>query len=70
MKMGNGCSEPEGLLGQTISLSKEVVLLQLVSKYNGGMSTFSNWRNLMEYVYTCYINEDVGVFDASGYQHG
>ncbi len=70
MKMGNGCSEPEGLLGQTISLSKEVVLLQLVSKYNGGMSTFSNWRNLMEYVYTRYTYEDVGVFYASGCQHG
>ncbi len=70
MKMGNGCSEPEGLLGQTINLSKEEVLLQLVSKYNGGMSTFSNWWNLLEYVYTCYPYEDVGVFDASGYQHG
>ncbi len=70
MKMGNGCSEPEGLLGQTISLSKEVVLLQLVSKYNGGMSTYSKWRNLPEYIYTCYTYEDVGVFDASGYQHG
>ncbi len=69
MKMGNGCSEPEGLLGQTISLSKEVVLLQLVSKYNGGMPTFSNWRNLLGYVYACYGYEDVGVFDAFGYQH-
>ncbi len=68
MKMGNGCSEPGGPLGQTISLSKEVVLLQLVSKYDGGMSIFSNWRSLMEYVYTCYTYEDVGIFDASGYQ--
>ncbi len=70
MKMGNGCSKSEGLLGKTISLSKEVVLLLLVSKNNGGMSTFSNWRNLLEYVYTCYTYEDVSVFDVAGYQHG
>ncbi len=54
MKMDNGCSKPEGLLGQTSSLSKEVVILHLVSKSNDGMSAFTNWWNLLEYVYTCY----------------